>query len=82
MNRTLHTFSLKCPLPPNSSPQCIYLLKFIYSSLFIQDIHLFKLFLRAYYVLLTLTSNQSSRRGTDPILFIALFPVFSGVSGT
>lgn len=50
--------------------------------LFIQDIHLFKLFLRADCVLLTLTSNRSSRSGTDPILFIALFPVFSGVPST
>lgn len=39
MNRTVHTFSLKCPLPPNSSPQYIYLLKFIYSTLFIQVIY-------------------------------------------
>lgn len=30
----------------------------------------------------TLTSIGSSKRGTDPILFIALFPVFSGVSST
>ena len=67
MNRTLHTFSLKY----------IYLFK-----LFIQDIHLLKLFLRAYCVLLSLTGIGSSKRGTDPILFIALFPVFSGVSST
>lgn len=61
------TFFTTMPLTPKPSPQ--------------NRTHLFKYFLSAHYVPLTVLGNLNSTSvGTDSILATSLFPMFSGLS--